>query len=215
MNDPQQEITSTLSSRSVAGSFWHALYTYSRHETSVHNCLRAKNIESFLPTVAMESGLKDGTRALELPAFPGYVFVRIAPSDRSAVLAVPGVVRILSFHGVPAPVNATEIESIRLCVDWKRTLRPHPYRTAGERVRIREGALRGLEGWLVRRKGPSLLVLSIALIHQSVAVELAAESMEPIRPVSNHGGTTLLPPTASSFLPRSRDAAYAAAAEVR
>ena len=56
---------------------------------------------------------------------------------------------------------------------------PWPYLEAGDRVRIRAGALRGLEGILISVKGNQRLVLSVTLLRRSVAVELDSHSVEP------------------------------------
>jgi transcription antitermination factor NusG len=166
---------------------WYAVYTYSRHEKAVKACLDAKAMEVFLPTVTVQSRWKDRNMRLDLPAFPGYVFVRFPVEERNKVLAAPGVVRILSFNGVPAPIGRAEIDALRLCLETcGPILEPHPFLEVGERVRVRAGSLQGLEGWITRKKGACRLVLSIALIHQSVAVEVDASLLE-ILPVPRAG----------------------------
>jgi transcription antitermination factor NusG len=91
------------------------------------------------------------------------------------------VVRILSFNGKPALIDAAEIEALRLCHRDGVLLEPHPFATVGERVRVRAGTLEGLEGVVIRRKSGLRLVLSVSLINQSVAVEIAASLLEPVQ----------------------------------
>src|SRR5215469_13285230 len=92
----------TLRGKASSAPHWYAVYTNSRHEKAVKACLDAKNIEVFLPAITVQSRWKDRSKQLELPAFPGYVFVRIPFEERAKVLSAPGVVRILTFNGVPA-----------------------------------------------------------------------------------------------------------------
>jgi transcription antitermination factor NusG len=51
-------------------------------------------------------------------------------------------------------------------------LRPHPYLNVGQRIRIRNGALQGLQGVLVRVASDRSLIVSVDLIHKSVAIRL-------------------------------------------
>ena len=197
--DPLLDAASRDGSFASSDSHWFAVYTYSRHEKAVKDYLDTKTVEVFLPTVIVESRWKDRNMQLQLPAFPGYVFVRIAPHERVKVLSAPGVVRILSFNGSPAPIHDAEIDALRLCLERNGTLRPHPFLEVGERVRVRAGSLQGLEGLVTRKKGACRLVLSIALIHQSVAVEIDAALLETLRPASV-AGTLKTKPAANDVL---------------
>src|SRR6266481_6765354 len=78
---------------------WHAIYTCSRHEKSVSRQLREKQIDCFLPLYRSVRRWKDRRKELELPLFPGYVFVQIALKDRLRVLQTTGVVQLVSVNG--------------------------------------------------------------------------------------------------------------------
>jgi transcription antitermination factor NusG len=119
-------------------SQWYAVSTYSRHEKAVKVYLETQAIEVFLPTVTAQSRWKDRNVQLTLPAFPGYVFVRISMQECGRVLSTPGVARILSFNRVPAPIDRAEIDALRLCVDkCGPAVEPHHFLEVGVRVRVR------------------------------------------------------------------------------
>jgi transcription antitermination factor NusG len=118
---------------------------------------------------------------LDLPLFPGYVFVRMAMGDRLQVQTVPGVARLVGFDGTPAALPDQEIEGLRTSLRTAVGAEPHPYLTAGRRVRMKSGPLAGMEGLLLRRKGGFRLVISIELIQRSVALDADAADVEPIR----------------------------------
>jgi transcription antitermination factor NusG len=61
-----------------------------------------------------------------------------------------------------------------------RKFEPHPYLVAGERVRIKAGAMEGMEGILLRKKNGLRVVLTLDLIERSVAVEVDAQDVEPV-----------------------------------
>jgi transcription antitermination factor NusG len=159
---------------------WYAVYTYPRHEKAVAEHLESKAVEAFLPTFITESHWKDRRVRIQTPVFPGYVFTRIGLGERSKVLTVPGVVRMLSFNGTPAPVDDSEIEAVRLCVDRGIVLEPFPFVEVGDRVRVRSGVLEGLEGLVSRCKNGRRLIVPISLINQSVAVEIDVRLLEPL-----------------------------------
>jgi transcription antitermination factor NusG len=55
----------------------------------------------------------DRRKELDLALFPGYVFVRMALASRLRVLQLPGVVRLVSFHGQLAALPAEEIAALQ------------------------------------------------------------------------------------------------------
>jgi transcription antitermination factor NusG len=173
---------------SAAERHWLAVYTQPRHEKTVRDHLEAKAIEVFLPIAIERSQWKDRRVTLEVPAFPGYVFVRTPLHERASVFSTPGVVRILSFNGRPASIDAAEIEALRLCHLEGVLFEPHPFAAIGERVRVRAGTLEGLEGVVIRRKSGLRLVLSMSLINQSVAVEIEASLLEPVQAIAARRG---------------------------
>ena len=160
---------------------WYAAYTLPRHEKTVTDQLLFKSVEVFLPTFTTESRWKDRRKQIQTPLFPGYVFTRVRRCEKSKILSVPSVVRMLSFNGMLAAIDDSEIEAVRKCVEQGVGLGPYPFLEVGERVRVRSGAFEGLEGLVIRRKNKCRLVISIALIHQSVAIEIDQCLLEPIK----------------------------------
>lgn len=118
---------------------------------------------------------------VELPLFPGYVFVRIALAQRLCVLQLPSVFRFVSFGNCPAPLPEHEIELLSRGLLSELKAEPHPYLKIGRRVRIKAGPLEGAEGILLRKKGVLRVVLSVDLIMRSVVIEVEVADVEPIR----------------------------------
>jgi transcription antitermination factor NusG len=157
---------------------WFAVYTTSRHEKRVSELITNRQIETFLPLYrAARQWKKRAPVVLELPLFPNYVFVRMAPGERSSVFSTPGVLSIVGGRE-PSSLQDFEIEALRSGVNL-RNVEPYPYLAVGERVRIKAGPFTGMDGVLVRKKNNLRVVLSIEMILQSVAVEIAAEDVEP------------------------------------
>lgn len=153
---------------------WYAAYTCANHEKCVAEQLAQHSMEHFLPLYESVRRWKDRRVRLQLPLFPGYIFVRFALGDRLRVLEIPSVVRLVGFNGLPTPLPEGEIESLRNALVRQLHAEPYPYLTVGRRVLIIHGPLRGLEGILLRKKGNLRLVLSLELIQRSIVVDVDA-----------------------------------------
>jgi transcription antitermination factor NusG len=171
---------------------WWALYTRHQHEKVVAEMLGAKGLEVFLPLYESIRRWKDRNKALWLPLFPCYVFVRGTLERRLQVVSTPGVHMILTNGERIATVPEEEIDAIRRTVEGSLRVEPHPFLKVGERVRVMRGTLEGVEGILVRKKNLYRLVLSVNMLAQSVAVEIDAADVEPVAP----RGLTGAPPPA-------------------
>ena len=150
---------------------WFAAYTSANHEKRVAQQLTWRSVEHFLPVYESVRRWKDRRVHLQLPLFPGYVFVRLALRDRLRALAVPGVARLVGFDGRPTVVPAEDIQAIRACLR-NRDVQPHPYLRCGQRVRVLSGPLAGFSGIVVRQQNRTRLVVSFDVLERSVSVEL-------------------------------------------
>ena len=164
-------------------SNWFALYTTSRHEKRVAEHLTHREIECYLPLYRSQRRWSDGSRVtLELPLFPGYLFIHIQRDERRSALAVPGALAVVGgTGGEPATLPEETIEALKTGLRLNRA-QPYPLVTVGQRVRIRSGALGGLEGIVVRHKNSFRVVMTLEHIMQSYAVEVDFEDLEPLTP---------------------------------
>lgn len=157
---------------------WFAVYTASRHEKHVSQHLQDRQVETFLPLYQSVHTWKNRTRvAVELPLFPGYVFVRTTANDRGRILSVPGVIAFVGSKREAWPLPDLEMHALRS--GNQRNPQPHPYLAVGERARIMVGPFSGLEGVLVRKTNGLRCVISLDQIAQSFSVEVDAREMEP------------------------------------
>lgn len=90
-------------------SNWYALYTCSGHEKRLAEQIEPRRLSCFLPLYRSVRRRKE----LDPVHFRGYVFVQRKLQDRSRVLQLPGVVRVVSFVGRPATLPVGEIEKLR------------------------------------------------------------------------------------------------------
>jgi transcription antitermination factor NusG len=156
---------------------WYAAYTIPRHEKVVAEQLAVRQVETYLPLYRSARRWAERRALVELPLFPGYVFVRITAGERIRVLDHPGVLRLVTFNGRPAPLPDGEIERLRAALELGKA-EPFPFLMPGKRVRVRSGPLAGLEGTILRRKGRMRLVVSVEAIQRSIIFDLDATDVE-------------------------------------
>jgi transcription antitermination factor NusG len=157
---------------------WYAAYTCANHEKRVADQFRLRSIEYFLPLYQTVRKWKDRRKRLELPLFPGYIFLRLPVQERLCVLELASVVRLVGFGALPYALPDREIETLRNVLSCRLHAEPHLYPAVGRRVRIIRGPLEGMEGKLVRNKGLVRLVLSVDIIRQSASVEVDMMDVE-------------------------------------
>jgi transcription antitermination factor NusG len=159
---------------------WFALQVRNRYENIVSAHLDGKGFEWFLPLYKSRRRWSDRFKEIELPLFPGYVFCRLDALDRLPILMIPGVHQIVGLGKTPAPIDESEIAAIQAAVKSGLPTEPWQFLQIGQRVRIEQGALCGLEGILMGFRGCHRIVLSVTLLQRSIAVQLEDAWVTPI-----------------------------------
>jgi len=163
---------------------WFAVWTHSHCEQLVRDQLASKRFEVFLPMLRAWSRRAGTRRLIPTPMFPGYLFVHheMDKTSHTELLKTRGVVRLLGERWDRlTPVADEEITALQRILQADLPVLPHPYLHEGQRVRITDGPLADVEGILVRsRPTRGLLVLSVNLLHQSVAVEVDGTIVVPV-----------------------------------
>ena len=161
---------------------WYAVHTRARHEKMVGYRLQQQGMTTFLPLISEVHRWSDRRKKVELPLFSSYVFVQLIPTNeqRMRVLRLDGVFRFVgSSRGEGIPVPDEQIEAVRTLIAQDLPWSNHPFLKIGQRVRIRGGALDGVEGVLRSRDGEDTLVVSIDAIQRSLAVRIEGYDVEP------------------------------------
>lgn len=80
----------------------------------------------------------------------------------------------------PIAVDESEILSIQAAIGSGIQMEPWPYVEVGERVRVKDDVLDGMEGILTSFKGTSRVVISVTLLRRSVALEIDRSRITPL-----------------------------------
>jgi transcription antitermination factor NusG len=159
---------------------WYVVYTRNRHEKFVAEQCTQRNVMAFLPLYRVLRKWKQRRAEVLFPLFPSYVFIRIALQERLRILALPGIISLVSFKGIPAVIPESQIDSLSRAITLGRA-EPHVYLHSGTRVRVTAGPLVGLEGIVVEIKNRVQVIVSFEWMARSVAVSLDAADMETLR----------------------------------
>ena len=162
---------------------WYAIHTSSHHEQRVYERLVKKSIHAFLPKMEVWSRRKDRRKRIQVPLFPGYLFVNVDldPYITLEILDTPGVAYILGNNGKFTPIPENQIASIQKLLKNDVLIKPYPYLKIGQRVRIVNGPLMGCEGILLKIKpNKQRLIVSIDLLKRSISAEIDEFDVEPI-----------------------------------
>jgi transcription antitermination factor NusG len=162
------------SDQNAAAKNWYAVQTRSRHEKKVAAWLADNGIQAYLPLVREVHLWSDRRKVVEVPLFPGYAFIRSSGSAATAVrvFQTDGVVSMVGPGLCGTPIPDQEIEAVQRLLAHETPCMNHPFLKVGQKVRIRGGALDGIEGILLACKSENRLVVSVEMIQRSLAVPI-------------------------------------------
>jgi transcription antitermination factor NusG len=163
-------------------SSWYAIHTMPRHEKRVAQQLRDSTVVTFLPLLKQVHQWSDRRSKVDVPMFSCYAFVRIVQKteERLKVLKTSGVLGFVGSerHGTAIPDH--EIDSLQTAIREKIPCVAHPFINIGQRVRIRGGALDGVEGILTREGGRQSVVVSVELLRRSISIQVDGYAIDSV-----------------------------------
>ncbi len=173
----------------TSAEHWYALLTRSNFEKSVYSSILRKQFTAFLPRTKRKSRRKDRNLMIEVPLFPGYLFVKttLEPPDQLTILKTTGAVRLLGNQTGPVPVPETQIESLKILTSANMDL------ITGACVRLRkgdpviilEGPMAGVKGEFTQYKGRGRVVIKIDVLGRYAGVDVEKENVEKVPGLSS------------------------------
>jgi transcription antitermination factor NusG len=159
---------------------WYAVRVKSRAEKMVAMMMHNKGFEAFSPLYQCRRQWSDRFKSMEVPLFPGYVFCQLNLGQRLPILIIPGVLHFVGIGKVPVPIAEGEIAAIQTAARSGLSAEPWQFLEVGQRVRLEQGPLAGVEGFLVEIRKQHRLVVSVTLLQRSVAVEIQRDWVQPL-----------------------------------
>jgi transcription antitermination factor NusG len=163
----------------ISHPHWFVLYVRANQEKKTALRLTGNEIEYFLPCYRSVRQWKDRRVTLEMPLFPGYIFVHLPFIDRMKVVSLPHVVDMVGGKNAPAIVSEEEIGCIKKGVEFGNAT-PHSALMEGQPVLITSGVLHGMQGTLLRNQNSTRVVIAINSIARSFAVDVDISCLKPL-----------------------------------
>jgi transcription antitermination factor NusG len=157
---------------------WFVLYVRANQEKKTALRLTNNGVEHFFACYRSVRQWKDRRVTLEMPLFPGYIFVHLPFVDRVKVLSLPHVVDMVGGKNAPAIVSPEEIDCIKKGVEFGNAT-PHSALVEGQPVVITSGVLCGMQGTLLRNQNNTRVVVAINSIARSFAVDVDVSCLKP------------------------------------
>lgn len=161
---------------------WYALYVSSRAEKKVMETLLQKGVEAFVPLTKTMKQWSDRKKMVEIPLMNGYVFVNILPSENELTLQTRGVVNFVRIEKKQAVVRNEEIERLKQLVSLGYHMEVNSVKrtySEGDKVKINSGALKNIEGYVIKNEQGRFIDVLLESIGQSIRVKLPEELLIP------------------------------------
>jgi transcriptional antiterminator RfaH len=157
---------------------WWAVYTKSRQEKSLARQLLGMEVPFYLPLIPKVASI--GGRRLKslLPLFGGYLFLYGTDEERVQALGTNRIAQTWVASHTDAMTR--DLQQVRALIESGVPLTVEGRLQTGQRVRVKSGALLGLEGMVLSRRGESRLLVAVQFLQQGVSIQINDYQLEPI-----------------------------------
>jgi len=153
-----------------ANSLWWVLRTRSRQEKAVALSLRASGLTHYLPLVSADRNWGGRKAKVDVPLFPGYVFMQGVREDTFTVDRARRIASILEVED-QSGLHA-ELVSLRQAIALGIDFDPYPYLKHGSWAEVKSGPYQGLRGLVDRRSKSGKMIIQIAVLQSALALNL-------------------------------------------
>lgn len=162
----------------MSALLWYVAHTLPRCEKKLLQYCERKGLEATLPYYHSAHRYRGKTVVFEKPLFPGYVFIQMPLEKRNLVLQSDHIANLLDVND--QELFARQLGEVMRALETDLEIRLAPTIGEGTRVKIKNGPLRGVEGWVEKRHGMSVVLLRLDFIGQAAAVKVEATELEMV-----------------------------------
>lgn len=158
---------------------WYVLHVKPRTEKKVNGFLAAIRVFHYLPLVKKVTKVQRRRVVRYLPAFPGYVFTRLFPDERTRVFGTKQIVRAIDVAEPRRMIH--QLRQVEHACKLPADLKLVESFSAGEYVKVVSGPLRGLEGQVKRTGAATSLVLTVDILGRSLEASVSPSDLEKLK----------------------------------
>ncbi len=155
---------------------WIVLQTRSRQEKAVAADLKAMRVGHFLPLVRSVRYYGRRKAVVDMPLFPGYVFLHGIVDDAYQADRLKRIANILPV--IDQQQIDWELRNLHLAIGQEAMLDPHPFLGVGTRVEVRAGPFQGLQGVVENRSNLGRIILQINYLSRAMSLEIDAALLD-------------------------------------
>lgn len=157
---------------------WRVAHTKSRREKALAAFLSEHHIGYYLPLIKRRQPSRLRTRYAMVPLFPGYIFFKGTAEHRYTAFTSNHISKIIEV--VNQEQFIAELTNTYKLLSLNSNVYPYDFLTEGEKVRVTQGPMKGVEGIISYKKGNCRLVVNVTTISHSVAVDVEAGMVEKV-----------------------------------
>jgi transcription antitermination factor NusG len=162
----------------VSQLLWYVAHTRPRCEKKLLQYCEREKLAASLPCYQAAHKYRGKTVVFRKPLFPGYVFLQMPPAKRDVIRQSDHLASLLEVTDQDLFVR--QLDEVLRALETDLEIRLAPNISEGLRVKIKNGPLRGVEGWVEKRYGMTTVLLRLDFISQAAAVKLEASDLELI-----------------------------------
>lgn len=157
---------------------WWAVQTKARQEKSLARELLSYEIPFYLPLVRKYSTSRGKRVCSHLPFFSGYIFLYADEFDRVRSLTTNRIAQLLPVMDQES--LRQDLWQLNRLIDSDAPLTFEQRLEPGQRVKIKNGLMRGVIGTLICRRGETKLLVAIDFLQQGASLEIDDYQLEPV-----------------------------------
>jgi len=157
---------------------WRVIYTKARQEKALARQLLQYAIPFYLPLILKDNFTRGHRVKSQIPLFSGYVFLLGSEEERVRALTTNRISQVLAVEDQEGLF--CDLKQVRHLIHSDAPLTVERRLMPGQRVRVKSGALMGLEGTIISRRGASRLLVAVNFLQQGVSATIDDFLLEPI-----------------------------------
>jgi len=157
---------------------WFVAHTRPRCEKKLLQFCGREGLSATLPCYRAAHKYRGKSVVFQKPLFPGYVFLKIPVGQRGKIHRSDYLAHLLEVADQELFIR--QLEDVLCALETDFEIRLAPRIGEGMRVKIKNGPLQGIEGWVEQRYGMNTVLLRLDFIGQAAAVKLDATDLEAI-----------------------------------
>lgn len=154
-------------------SIWYVLRTKPRAEKKLQSYLMAWHVWNILPSYIKVRKVQRRTVKTEIPLFPGYILARLTDEERLRAIKTNTILFAQPLPNIRTVLR--QLHQVMKAAKETEELRIVAPTATGDKVKIVQGPMKGIEGRVTVVDGKSLLTLNLEAFGGAIEVQVSTD----------------------------------------